>query len=100
MRHNPVKRNGTEYEHLSVRIDKISAYLGESLSPEIFDWLRKDALNYPELIEDALQNIDETRFNKGRLSKQECWDLFDNIAQTHESFTLIDSAVDDYLTVR
>lgn len=100
MRHNPANRNGAEHEHLSVTIDRILAYLGENLAPDIFQWLRKDAVHYPELIEDTLQNIDKTRFNKGRLSKQECWDLFDNLAQTHESFTLIDSVVDDYLLDR
>jgi hypothetical protein len=52
---------------------------------------------YPELIEDALQPIDETRFKKGILSQQERWKLFDNLVQTYESFVLIDSAVDEYL---
>jgi hypothetical protein len=100
MRRNHVNPDVMEQEYLSVRIAKILAYTGGAISSDILNWLKTDAIYYPELIENTLQDIDETRFIKGRLSKQECWDLFDNLVQTHESFTLIDSLVDDYLISR
>jgi hypothetical protein len=93
---NPVE---PEKDSLKIRTDRILAYLGGAISADIFCWLKTDVIRYPEMIDDALKNIDRIRFDEGCLSKQECWTLFENLVQTHESYTLIDSMMGDYSNI-
>jgi tetratricopeptide (TPR) repeat protein len=89
--------NKPENAHWVDSIGKIIVYLGESIQADVYQWLRTEAIIYPELIDDILQDIDEERFDNGYLSGEECLSLYDNLMTAYRSFISINSVVDDYL---
>jgi hypothetical protein len=61
------------------------------------EWLKSDAIMYPELVNEILDGIDHDRFRNKLLDMDEIQQLNRNLQDIYSMYLSIDSAVDDYL---
>ena len=78
-------------------IRKIIYYVEVLDQSKATQWLKSDAIMYPELVSEILEGIDPERFRNNLLSLEEIQQLNSNLQDIYNMYLSIDSAVDDYL---
>lgn len=79
------------------RINRISAYIGQSEDNSQIAWLHTEAILYPEMVDEIIGDINIDRFNGGRLSPDECLALYENLCTVYNSFNSINRSIDELL---